>query len=102
RGAAPAARLGRPRAQTALELLDRRRHEDRHGAGHPLLGPPRPLRLQLQQRRAAFVLDPLAPREKRPVAVSDVPDPLEEPARLDPARELVVAEEPVLEPVPLA
>ena len=62
----------------------------------------RPVGLELEQRRLAVGPQPVDLGVERPVAVSDVVDPLEELAGDDPAVELLAVEEPVVDAVLLA
>ena len=94
--------LGRSLAQAPLELGNVGGDEDRHAAGHLVLHSERSLELELEHADPAVVRDSIHLRAKRPVAVTGyVRNPLEELARADPPRELLVGEKQVLAAVEL-
>ena len=96
--------LGRPRAQPALELLERRRDEDRDRARRaPRLTSSAPFDLELEHRRRALGRDAVDLRAQRPVARGPTNSTCSRKlAGGDAARELLVAQEPVLDAVLLA
>jgi hypothetical protein len=97
-----ALRVGRPPLEATAELAERRRRDedgDRLGDRPP--NRPRPLQLDLDQRRPAGGEDPLDLGAQRAVEVAGVLDVLEEVAPGDASLELVAVEEVVLDPVDL-
>jgi hypothetical protein len=97
-----ALRVGGPPLEATAELAERgRRDEDRDGLGDGPPHRPRPLQLDLHQRRRAGGEDPLDLGAQRAVEVAGVLDVLEEVAPGDASLELVAVEEVVVDPVGL-
>ncbi len=95
--------LGRPLAQSALELLERRVDEDRQRAGDPLLDGEGSVQFQLEQRDVACGGDPVELRDERAGALAPGEDVvLEEAAVGEQAVELLVAQVPVVDALDLA
>jgi hypothetical protein len=98
-----AAAFGGPAAQPALELVERRVHEDDDRSGNPVLHVERALELELEQRHVPFLADAVDLGEQRagllPPREDDV---LEELARVEAAVELRGREDPVVDAVALA
>src|SRR5439155_19409854 len=92
--------LGRPLAQPALQLVERRRlHEDRNRARDALLDRQRALGLEVEHRHAPRRVDPLNLGPERAVPRAPrVPDVLDELSLAGEPRELVVGDEVVLAP----
>src|SRR5512133_2911425 len=92
--------LGRAYAEPALELLGARSgDEDRHGRRNAVPHPHCPAGLDLEQRRVLFRGDSveLGPERSGPVALPPGQlDPLEELAGLEPAAEILLAQEVVV------
>src|SRR5262249_1582782 len=87
----------------ALELFDSRGDENRHRTGYLVLHTEGALGLELEERDSAVLRDAIELGAEGPIAVSrDVLDPLEERARCDARRAVLVREDPVLPPVLLA
>src|SRR5581483_2658774 len=92
-----AAGLGRTLPEPPLELVHRRRDEDRHRPGNLRLHALRALGLELEQGDLAVAANPRELREERAVAVpGHVLDVLQELARLELREELVRRQEPVV------
>ena len=97
------ARLGCPRSQAALKLVEGwDRDEDGHSARNRVADRPRALGLELEDTASALVEDALDLGPKRAVATGDVDHVLEELVPFRPLEELFLAEEVVLAPFGLA
>jgi len=93
-----AARLRRPFAKPALQLVEgRRSDEDRHGSGLRIPNRARPLRLQLEHTALPVCVNAPDLCAQRSVALpGDVDDVLEKLACFDAAQELAFVEEVVV------